>query len=121
MAELVAVPELVDDLLLLQVGGDLSLFGAGDAPFQVVDVRVQLLGQLIRFGPLPFQLQLFIADSSDLGFFTVHIRLDQLFLFQLLLQTFPEALRLALRGGDGVSPCVAVAVNGIEQHGELLG
>ena len=121
MAELIAVPELVDDLFLLQVGSDLFLFGTGDAPFQVVDICVQLLGQLVCFGPLPFQFQLFVADSADFTLFAVHIRLDQLFLFQLFLQAFPEALRLALRSGNGVSPCVAVAVDGVEQHGKLLG
>ena len=67
MAKLIAVPQLVENLLLFQIGGNLFLLDTGSFSLQLNNIRAALLGCLFRSGAASFQLQLGLADLVDLS------------------------------------------------------
>ena len=65
VAELVIVPELVENLLFLHVGGKLLLLELGDEPLHIQKGAVLLLRLLVGAGALPFQLHAAIQHGGQ--------------------------------------------------------
>ena len=65
VAQLVAVPQLVQDLFFLHLGGQLLLLDPGGAPLEIQNLAVAGLRVLLGPGALSLQLQLGLADGAD--------------------------------------------------------
>ena len=120
MAQLVVLPELIQDLLFLHVRGQLFLFQPGDHVAQIQDFGVAVLGLFLGPGALALQLQLAFGDPVDL-LPDVADRLPiRLQLLLLLPQALAKALDLPVGGFHRAAAHVAVAGEAVQQELQLV-
>ena len=120
MAQLVVVPELVENLLLLHVGRELFLLDAGRLALQLDDFTTTFLRGFLRTAATPFQFQLGLADLVDLpadGCRSL-VNPGKLlgFLFRLLLHRGDLLLCLLNR----LPASITVTRKAVQQDSELL-
>ena len=117
--QLVVVPQLVQDLLFLHVGGKLFLLDFGALPLKSNDLGVALLRLFFGAGALALQLQPSGCDLCDLGADRRDLLFDRLALFFLFGELFVHRRDLLFALLRGVTTLLAVASQGVQQGREL--
>ena len=121
MTQLIIIPELVEKLLFLHVGGKLLLLYTGAAALKVEDVAVALLGVLVVFGAAALKLQLSGRDIGDLALYGGDLFIYPGKLRLLLLLARAEVRNTALMRLDKASALLTVAGEAGEKLPELCG
>ena len=95
VGELIGLPQLVQNLLLLQCGGDLFLLQYRDLPLHGEELGVLVPAVLVGPVPLSLQIQLFLVDAAD-GLIALPVLLPDGLEGGLLLQNLSGQLPVPL-------------------------
>ena len=109
VGELVGLPELVQDLLLLHGGGHLFLLQHRDLPLHVQQLAILVPALLVGPVPLCLQGQALLVELLDLGLPSLVLHPDGLELLLLGPDLFIEVVILGLQLTEHIFPLLLVA------------